>query len=150
MRSGPNHSTKEGTYCAFLLLRCMLPGEITGAQRWLESAHHPMEKSVPVLQSCWMPHCCTDQELITLILRSPLHSKLTFWNAKTGVELCSNHWRYGIPTPPNHHVEQSHAVSCWQSLQVLQCWWFTKQSFGIKVKCVQFHLLGAGRASPIW
>lgn len=89
---------------------------------------------------------------ITLILRSPLHSKLTFWNAKTeyGVELCSNHQRYGTPTPPNHHVEQSHTASCWQSLQVLQCWPFTKQFFGIKVKRVQFHLLGAGGASPIW
>lgn len=27
-----------------------------------------------------------------------------FWNAKTeyGVELCSNHQRYGVPTTPNH------------------------------------------------
>lgn len=52
-------------------------------------------------------------------------------------------------TTPNQHVEQPHTVSCWQSLQVLQCWWFTKQSFGIKAECVQFHLLGAGGASPI-
>lgn len=46
---------------------------------------------------------------VTLILRIPLHSKLTFWKAKTeyGVELCSNHQRYAIPTPPNQQWNSS-------------------------------------------